>query len=377
MKIFGSILILLVAIHVMRKCASSFDIAANYLTRGLGEGVKGPTINAVASSLPELLISSLFLFYFKDITGFSAGYGTIIGSSAFNIALIPVISFAYLYYTKGKNKVFEINKQIVKQDALFLLGSISILSLGFFFDVNLYLALFLILFYFIYIFYVIKTRVSKKDDGSLFFKKFFKNHNLQLKDKIIHAESGTLSSALLNFKLFRIFFQGQVNNFTSILVVLISVCIIGASCYLLVLATENISHFLGINLFFGAFIIAAIASSIPDTIFSVQDAKNDKFIDSFSNAYGSNIFDICIGIGLPVLVYTSIYGPININMPIKRIGWIGDYILDGNLFIWSLLVLFFFTALVSLIYYKSNLKLNTAFLIFFMYLTFIVTLLIF
>ena len=136
----GSILILLVAIHVMRKCASSFDIAASYLTRDLGEGIKGPTINAVASSLPELLISSIFLFYFKDIKGFSAGYGTIIGSSAFNIALIPVISFVYLYITKGKDKVFQINKLIVKQDTLFLLGSISVLSLGFFIGVNFYLA---------------------------------------------------------------------------------------------------------------------------------------------------------------------------------------------------------------------------------------------
>ena len=78
-------------------------------------------------------------------------------------------------------------------------------------------------------------------------------------------------------------------------------------------------------------------------IFSIQDAKNDKFIDSFSNAYGSNIFDICIGIGLPVLVYSSIYGPINMNMPIERIGWIGDSVLGGNLFMWSLLILFFFS----------------------------------
>jgi cation:H+ antiporter len=124
--------------------------------------------------------------------------------------------------------------------------------------------------------------------------------------------------------------------------------------------------------------VAAIASSIPDTIFSVKDAQNNKFIDSFSNAYGSNIFDICIGLGLPVLVYSSIYGPINMNMPIERIGgWIGDYVLDGNLFIWSLLVLFFFTAIVSLIYYKGNLKLNTAFLVFFLYLSFIITLIIF
>ena len=362
----------------MRRCSSSFDIAANYLTRSFGEGVKGPTINAVASSLPELLISSLFLFYFKDVVGFSAGYGTIIGSSAFNIALIPVISFAYLFYKRGRSTVFEINKHIVKQDSLFLIGSILILSLGFFFGVNFYLALFLILFYFIYIYYVIKTRVSKKkDDESLFFKNFIENHNLELKDKIIIAESDTLVSALLKFKLFRIFFKGQVNNFSSILVVFISVFIIGTSCYLLVLATENISDILGINLFFGAFIIAAIASSIPDTIFSIQDANNDKFNDSFSNAYGSNIFDICIGIGLPVLVYTSIYGPINMNMPIERNGWIGDHIFGGNLFLWSLLTLSIFTILVSLVYYKRKLNLKSSVLILLLYLLFILTLLIF
>ena len=152
---------------------------------------------------------------------------------------------------------------------------------------------------------------------------------------------------------------------------------IGASCYLLVLATEDISHFLDISMFFGAFVIAAIASSIPDTIFSVKDAKNDKFIDSFSNAYGSNIFDICIGIGLPVLVYSLIYGSINMDIPIERMGWVGDYILGGDLFMWSLLILFLFTLFVSMIYYISNLKLTSAILIFLLYLLFIITLLIF
>ena len=372
-----SLLFIVLSIYIIRQCSFSFDIAANYLTRGFGEGVKGPTINAVASSLPELLISSLFLFYYKDIEGFSAGYGTIIGSSAFNIALIPVISFVYLYFKKGRNIVFDINKLVVKQDAFFLLGSIIILSFGFFFGVNIYLALSLIFFYLIYIFYVIKTRVSNKDNDSSSDDKFIMNNNLEFKEKIIYTESATLFSALFNFKLFRIFFKGQVNNFTSTIVLLISILIIGASCYLLVLATEKISHILEINLFFGAFIIAAIASSIPDTIFSIQDAENDKFIDSFSNAYGSNIFDICIGIGFPVLIYTLLYGSINMSMPIERIGWLGDYILDGNLFLWSLVILFLFSIIISLIFYVSKLNLKSAIFIFLLYFTFIITLLIF
>jgi len=361
----------------MRKCSSSFTTAADFLTRDLGEGIKGPTINAVASSLPELLISSLFLFYFKDIKGFSAGYGTIIGSSAFNITLIPVISFLYLYITKGKDKVFQINKLIVKQDAFFLLGSIAILSLGFLIGINFYLSLLLILFYILYIFFVIKTRAGDKSRNMFFLKKFINDHKGKVDEKGISVEAVSFFSSLCHLKLFRIFFQGKVNVGTSIFVVLISILIIGASCYSLVLATEGISHYFGINLFFGAFLIAAIASSIPDTIFSIEDVKHGRFIDSFSNAYGSNIFDICIGIGLPVLVYSSIYGPINMNMPIERIGWIGDYILGGNLFMWSLLVLFIFTALVSLVYHKSNLKLKSALIILFLYICFMTVLLLF
>ena len=73
-----------------------------------------------------------------------------------------------------------------------------------------------------------------------------------------------------------------------------------------------------------------------------------------SQIYGSNIFDICIGIGLPVLIYTVFNGSIDMNLPINRIGFIGNYILGGNLFIWSLVVLFVFSVLVSLIFIKSN-----------------------
>ena len=371
----SSIFVLFVAVYIMGKCSSSFDLAANYLTRNLGEGIKGPTVNAIASSLPELLISSMFLFYFKDINGFSAGYATIVGSSAFNIALIPVIAFLFVYFKQGRDKVFEINKSIVKQDTLFLLGAILILSLGFVIGVTYYLALLLLGFYCIYMIYVIKTRSSNKKDESFF-------SNLIEEDKLeeiegVYVEKGSLLSSLVNIKLFRLLFRGRVNTFTSYIVIILSIFIIGASCYFLVLATENISHILGINLFFGAFIIAAIASSVPDTILSVQDAKNDKFVDSFSNAYGSNVFDICIGIGLPVLVYSLIYGPISMNMPIDRMGWLGDEILSGNLFMWSLLMLFVFTSLVSLIYYRGNIKLNKALLILSLYLLFVIGLIIY
>ena len=65
------------------------------------------------------------------------------------------------------------------------------------------------------------------------------------------------------------------------------------------------------------------------------------------------------------------------SMPIERIGWLGDYIFDGNLFLWSLVILFLFSIIISLIFYLSKLNLKSAIFIFLLYLTFITTLLIF
>ena len=371
-----STLVLVLSVIIMRRCSSSFDIAANYLTRRMGEGIKGPTINAIASSLPELLISSMFLFYHKDIVGFSAGFATIVGSSAFNIAIIPVLSFIYVNYKKNTVKEFHINKLIVKQDTLFLLGSIIILFLGFNYGINLFLGFLLISFYIIYIFFVVKTRNIDGPKDS-FLLKFIRSNKVKIKNEKLYVEETSFIKSLVQIKLFKLLFNGKVNTFTSVFVVIISVVIIGLSCYLLVIATEEIAIFFGINLFFGAFIIAAIASSIPDTLFSMQDAMNDKFNDSFSNAYGSNIFDICIGIGLPVLVYSFLYGPINLNIPIERIGFVGEYILNGNLFFWSLIILSIFTLLVSLLYYTKGLKLSSSLSIIILYLVFVFSLLIF
>ena len=371
-----STLVLVFSVIIMRRCSSSFDIAANYLTRGMGEGIKGPTINAIASSLPELLISSMFLFYHKDIVGFSAGFATIVGSSAFNIAIIPVLSFIYVNYKNNKDKEFHINKLIVKQDTLFLLGSIIILFLGFNYGINLFLGFLLISFYIIYIFFVVKTRNIDGSKGS-FLLKFIRTNKVKIENEKLYVEETSFIKSLVQIKLFKLLFNGKVNTFTSVFVVIISIVIIGLSCYLLVIATEEIATFFGINLFFGAFIIAAIASSIPDTLFSMQDAMNNKFDDSFSNAYGSNIFDICIGIGLPVLVYSFLFGPININIPIERIGFVGEYILNGNLFFWSLIVLSIFTLLVSWIYYTKGLKLSSSLSIIALYLLFVLSLLIF
>ncbi len=364
-----SIIKIFFSIYLMWKVSSSFDLAANYLTRNLGEGIKGPTVNAIASSLPELMISSLFLFFFKDLEGFSAGFATIIGSSAFNIAVIPVIAFLFAY-KKNKINFFTVDKKIVKQDGFFLIISIILLGLGFFIGLNIYYASLLISVYIIYIFLVYYKRNKNNDSkvkDDIYIKKFKNGRN------------NNYLKSLVNLRIFNLLNSKNINTTNSIFVIIISVLIISIACYNLVFVVEEISNNLGINLFVSAFFIAAISSSIPDTILSIKDAENNKFNDSFSNTYGSNIFDICIGIGFPVFIYSIFYPPISLDVKIERLGIfnLGDYIMDGNLMLWSLFILLIFTIFITILYGFGKISLKNMPLIIFSYFLYIIALLIY
>jgi cation:H+ antiporter len=63
-----------------------------------------------------------------------------------------------------------------------------------------------------------------------------------------------------------------------------------------------------IPLIFVAVVLSAAATSVPDTIISIKDARKGNYDDAVSNALGSNIFDIAFALGLPLLMYNLIYG---------------------------------------------------------------------
>ena len=53
----------------------------------------------------------------------------------------------------------------------------------------------------------------------------------------------------------------------------------------------------------------AMGTSIPDALGSLAVAKQGKGDMSVSNAVGSNVFDICLGLGLPWFIETVIVNP--------------------------------------------------------------------
>ena len=61
-----------------------------------------------------------------------------------------------------------------------------------------------------------------------------------------------------------------------------------------------------------------MATSVPDTVISIRDARDGDYDDAVANALGSNIFDICFALGFPLFLFTLIYGPIQMSADISQ-----------------------------------------------------------
>ena len=304
--------LILVCGYIIWRAGDTFLEGSNYIGRNLRDGVKGATINAVASSMPELFIALFFLFFLKDVVGFSGGLGTSFGSVLFNSLIIPSIAVLGVL-SKSKKQSVEVSRKIIIRDGLWLLlvefVLIYFIQQG---VISWVESLVLIVIYGLYVMYLFKTMKG--------------GHKIDYEEPFSDKEKISFLSAFIILDLKRIIIGNQkLNTNKAWLVFVVSSLIIGFVCYFLVIACEwlgsetySVYWFgelqgLGIPLLFVAIVFAAIGSSFPDTIISYKDAQKGNYDDAVSNAYGSNIFNLCVALGLPLFFFTFIYGPIELT----------------------------------------------------------------
>jgi cation:H+ antiporter len=112
----------------------------------------------------------------------------------------------------------------------------------------------------------------------------------------------------------RVVFSSRPLNTTRAWVVLAtSIVIVGAACYGLADFVVMGADALQVPLYFTTVIVAAAATSVPDTVLSIKDARKGDYDDAVSNALGSNIFDITVALGLPLLLYGLMYGDVELH----------------------------------------------------------------
>ena len=70
--------------------------------------------------MPELFIALFFLFYLRDLSGFSGGLGTSFGSVIFNSLIIPSVAIIGVLSDPLKKSVV-VSKKIILRDGVWLL----------------------------------------------------------------------------------------------------------------------------------------------------------------------------------------------------------------------------------------------------------------
>jgi len=305
MAIFGSLLLISLSCFIIWKACDGFEVASEYLGRNLSEGVRGATINAIASSIPELFTTLFFLFIMHDAGGFAGGVGTTAGSAVFNGVIIPALVILSVLFL-GVSQQVSVSKKVVLRDGLFLILG-EILLIYFISGQNLYWwhGLGLMLFYGIYVAYMLISMKKNETEEAITDDNDDEGENDKPKSMLASLLSLDLENLVVG--------KQEISNATAWPLLLIATGIIGAACAILVHGCEILAEAMHIPIYFIAVIVAAAATSVPDTIISVRDSIKGNYDDALSNALGSNIFDICFALGLPLFLFTSIYGPLTMS----------------------------------------------------------------
>ena len=241
---------------------------AEIIGHGWNSGVRGATISAVSSSLPELFVALMFLNILGDESGFLGGLATMTGSAIFNILLIPgAMGIVALLGKKAKKS--EVSRRVVLRDGMWLL-SIQILLLG-----------------------IITLGLLIEESALLL---------------AVYGYSASLFRS--NRRSCPIPVSPTKHWKATVELVAVGITLLGVSCYFLVEGCVRISELADWSLAATALIVAAAATSLPDTFISIRDAMGNAPVEGVSNAFGSNIFDLCVALGLPVMVYTLTHGEI-------------------------------------------------------------------
>lgn len=286
MAIFINFLILLLSFYVLavvceRYFVDSLDSIAKRWK--INSDMAGATLMAIGSSAPELFVSLFALF---KPGSESIGAGTIVGSALFNILVIIGASALV--------KKAVVAWQPVVRDLIFYALSIALLIFSFKDGViSFYEAIIFISLYVIYIIAVINWRkwLPYKEESKELIDELEKGLEKEEKKKNVLAYLLAYIDKVLDS-----IFPSSKYYFA---VFSVSIFVIMGLSWVLVESAVNISIALNVPAVIIGLTVLAIGTSVPDFISSLIVAKQGRGGMAISNAIGSNIFNILLGLGLP------------------------------------------------------------------------------
>ena len=293
-EVWLSTLIVIVAFYAMTVVVEgpfikSLDVLAKRMK--LPSSVAGATLLAFGTSAPE--VSTALVALFAEGAHASTGVGSIVGSAIFQI--LVVVGFA------AAMKAATLDWRPVLRDSIFYALSIALLIV-FVRDDRLTLleASALVGTYAVYLVVMWAwTRNVKEDEPAEVPEP---EPSESVVRKVLRPATWPVDR-----------FVGLLPNPEAkpkwtIPVFVLSLALIGFACYWLVFAAEALAVALSVPPAIIALTILAGGSSIPELVSSATISRRGRGDMAIANAIGSNIFDVLISLGLPVLLYCLMYG---------------------------------------------------------------------
>jgi len=332
---------------VIWQACDPFADAAQWIgqTFKLPGSVRGATLDAVASSMPELFSGIFFVIVAMSAAdkgnvaaqnaAAAEGYGSTIatcaGSAVYNMILIPAFCALVISFRRKHRPTIDIDDEVISRDGLWFVGCELLLILFLFNEsMSWWMGLVFIGMYGIYIWQLycdaqefrthtrealdyITAHPEVTDNYAVMSALHDQGHRVTLPivEKAREERLGLDSDEETppdDAGLFFGYLSIPLNGITAGLIIFISTIVAAIACFYLVQATLGTAELLAVPAFFVAVILAAAASSVPDTFLAIGAARRGDDSGAVSNAFGSNIFDICICLSIPLLVNSYLNG---------------------------------------------------------------------
>ena len=307
---FFWISLIMISTIVIWRAGDFFSPAASYIQNkhDIPQSIKAAVIDAIASSFPEFCVAIIAVIM---IGRAEVGIASIVGSALYNVLVIPAAAGLVAA------SPMVISKEVVWRDNIYYLGVTLLLGAMLWLFPNEWGAGVAIIFLLAYLGYVF---LLQRD-----FKKS-KNQNADSHQPDILDDKTEDDDEL------------ELKSEKKAWVWLISMMIVmGGATHVLVESSLALGDMLGIDGVLMGFVVIAAGTSVPDTALSVISAKKGHYDAAVSNVFGSNIFDICICLSIPILLALAMSGePTAINLPQLGLIWslIGATFIAAYLF-WS------------------------------------------
>lgn len=112
--------------------------------------------------------------------------------------------------------------------------------------------------------------------------------------------------------------QVKYSPLVACILLVVSIILIAYSSDLIVNNAKEIAHSLEISEKIITMFVIVVGTSLPEMIMTITSAKKNEFDMAIGNIIGTNIFNVCIVLGLPILFYGDIvltgFGLVDITM---------------------------------------------------------------